>query len=265
MSQTPATPQITGRMFLFEKPELLNRQQHGELGLDAAAKPFGFCANIRAVPLTVSEVPEASKFYPVVFMSKDEPLPVAIVGFNSDLNLFVDDDGNWEQFAYTPGYLRRYPFALAGESGGGDRLALVFDAAYPGVSKSAERKLFENGEMSDFVKKAMEFTRTYESDRRLTDQIMKALVKYDIIQPQTAQYTPIGETTPRPFAQYFGIDEKKVLDLTDVQYLELRKMNVLPILYSQMISLGNWRNLISRRMKRLGMTEIEAVSGQRLS
>ncbi|MFZ5616586.1 MAG: SapC family protein [Pseudomonadota bacterium] len=264
MSQTPAAPQITGKMFLFERPELLSRQLHGELGLDAAAKPFGFCANVRAVPLTVSEIPEASKFYPVVFMSKDEPIPLAILGLGNDLNLFVDQDGNWEQFAYVPGYLRRYPFAVAGETGG-DRLALVIDAAYSGISKTAERKLFEQGEMSAFTRQAMDFTTTYEQDRRLTDQIMAALKKFDIIESQTAQYTPAGTTEPRPFAQYFGIDEKKLQALTDDQYLELRKMNVLPVLYSQLISLGNWRNLIARRMRRLNLSEIEAVTGQRLS
>ncbi len=265
MSQTPIAPQVTGKMFLFERPELLSRQQHGELGLDAASKPFAFCAKVRAIPLTVSEIPEASKYYPIVFMSKEDPVPLAILGITSDLNLFVDEDGNWEQLAYIPGYLRRYPFALAGETGGGDRMALVIDAAYEGVSRSATRRLFENGEMSSFAKQAMEFTKTYEGDRRLTEQVMTALKKFDIIQGQTAQYTPTGTTEPQPFAQYFGVDEAKLQALTDDQYLELRRMNVLAVLYAQLISLANWRSLIARRMRRLNLTEVEAVTGQRLS
>jgi len=265
MSETPASPQITGKMFLFERPELLNRQQHGDLGLDAAAKPFGFCSKIRAVPLTISEVTEASKFYPVVFMSHEEPIPIAVVGINSDDNLFVDEEGNWEPYAYVPGYLRRYPFALAGESGGGDRYALVVDSAFEGLKKDASRKLFEGGEMSDFVKQAMEFTKTYENDRLLTEQVMKALKKYDLIQPQTAQYTPAGVEDPKPFAQYYGVDEQRMQALKDEQLLELWKMNVLPVLYAHLISLGNWRHLIARRMRRFNMTEIEAITGQRLS
>ena len=263
MSQTFASPQISGKMFLFERPELLSRQQHGELGLDAAARPFDFCANVRAVPLTVSEIPEASKFYPIVFNSKDQPLPLAILGLGGDLNLFVDDNGNWEETAYIPGYLRRYPFALAGEQDG-ERMALVIDAAYPGISKAAARRLFDKDDMSDFAKQALEFTKTYEQDRRLTDQVTNELKKYEIIDGQTAQYTPAGTTDPRPFAQYFGVDEKKLQALSDEQFLGLRKMNVLPVLYSQLISLSNWRNLISRRMRRLNVSEIEAVTGQRL-
>lgn len=264
MSQTPAAPQITGKMFLFERPEILSREAHGEFGLDAARKPFGFCSKVRAIPLTVSEVVEAAKHYPVVFYSQEEPLPIAILGFNSDLNLFVDDDGNWDEHAYIPGYLRRYPFALAGETGG-ERFALVLDAAYEGLSKKAERKLFEKGELSDFAKRAMEFTSTYEADRRLTERVMRELKKYGFILPQTAQYTPAGETAARPFAQYFGVDEQKLNALSDAQFLELRKMNVLPVLYAHLVSLNNWRSLISRRMKRLGVSEVEAISVQRLS
>jgi hypothetical protein len=265
MSQTTAAaPQITGKMFLFERPELLNRQQHGELGVDPAPSPFGFCAHVRAVPLTVSEIPEASKCYPVVFNSKEDPVPIAIVGFGGDLNLFVDEKGEWEPLCYVPGYLRRYPFALAGETGG-ERMALVIDAAYPGVSHKAQRKLFESGEMSAFAKQAMEFTLTYEQDRRLTEQIMKSLKKFDLIESQTAQYTSVGSTDAKPFAQYFGVDEKKLQALSDEQFLELRRMNVLPVLYAQIYSVTNWRNMIARRMRRLNISEAEAVSAPRLA
>lgn len=264
MSQTAASPQVTGKMFLFEKPELLNREQHGDLGLDPAKKPFGFCAHIKAVPLTLSEVFEASKHYPIVFHSNEEPLPAAIVGLITDVNLFVDDEGNWERNAYIPGYVRRYPFALAAESGS-DRLALVFDAAYEGVSKSASRKLFDNGQLSEFSKQAMDFTRTYENDRRITEQAVRALKKFNLIQPQSAQFTPVGATENITFAQYFGTDEKKLQELSDEQFLELRRTNLLPILYAQLMSMANWRHLISRRMQRFSMTDVQAITPPRLS
>lgn len=264
MSQTPATPTITGKMYLFEKPELLTKEQHGELGLDPAPKPFSFCTTARAVPLTVSEIPEASKFYPVVFQSETDLLPIAIIGLNADFNLFVDDNGEWEQYAYVPGYVRRYPFALAAENGS-DRMALVFDTAYPGVSKTASRKLFAGDQLSEFSKQAMEFTRAYENDRRMTEQAMNALKKFDLIQGQTAQYTPPGATEVQTFAQYYGFDETRLRALSDADFLELRKTNLLPIIYSQLMSMANWRNLITRRMRRFKMSEVEAIAAPRLS
>lgn len=264
MSQTQASPQITGKMYLFEKPELLNREQHGDLGLDPAPKPFSFCAHARAVPITVSEIPEASKYYPIILQSKEEPIPVAVLGLNSEFNLFVDDAGEWERYAYVPGYLRRYPFALAAENGT-DRMALVFDAAYQGLSKSASRKLFDNEDLSEFSKSAMEFTRNYENDRRMTEQAMRTIDKYDLIQPQSAQYTPPGTNETKTFAQYFGFDEQRLRALSDEQFLEIRKTNLLPIIYAQLMSMVNWRHLISRRMERFNMSEAEAIAPQTLS
>ena len=258
MSQTQAAPQITGKMFMFERPELLNRDQHGDLGVGSATKPFDFCTKVRAVPLTISEIPEAIKYYPVIFMSQQDPVPLAVVGLHTDFNLFVDDQGNWDQGAYIPGYVRRYPFALAGESGG-DRMALVIDRAYEGVSPDGASKLFDNGEMSEFVRQAMEFARTYETDKRLTEQVMAGLKEFEIIQTQTAQFTPTGTTQPRPFAQYAGVDEQKLRELPDDRFLELRRRNVLPILYAHLISLSNWRNLLVRRMRRFNLSETDAI------
>ncbi len=264
MSQTPTPMQISGAMFLYGQPELLSFQHHSDLGVRAAEQPFGFCSKIRAIPLTISEIAEASRYYPVVFGSQEELQPLAIVGLLDDVNLFVDEDGNWDPYAYIPGYIRRYPFGLAAESGG-DRFALIIDAAFEGVHREADRKLFNDGQLSDLSKQALEFTKTYETDRRLTGQALNAIKEFDLITGQTAQYTPSGAGTTQPFAQYFGVDEKKLASLSDEDFLKVRKMNVLPILYSHLLSLGNWRGLILRRMRRFKMTETEAATVRQFS
>lgn len=264
MSQTAAAPQLSGAMFLYRRPELLSAQAHGDLGVRPAPKPHEFCSKVRAIPLTISEIAEASRFYPVVFATAEDLQPVAIVGLLDDVNLFVDEDGNWDPYAYVPGYIRRYPFGLAAETGG-DRFALVIDAGFEGVHRDADRKLFAGAELSDLSKQAMEFTKTYENDRRLTEQVMKAVKELDLITGQTAQYTPTGTNEPQPFAQYFGVDERKLAGLSDEDFLKVRKLNVLPILYAHLLSLGNWRTLILRRMRRFNMTENEAATVRRFS
>lgn len=264
MSQSIASAQISGKMFLYGQPELLNAQSHGDLGVQPAAKPHSFCAKIRAIPLTVSEIAEASRHYPVVFASQEDLQPVAIVGLLDDVNLFVDEDGNWDPYAYVPGYIRRYPFGLASETGG-DRFALVIDAAFEGVRREADRKFFADGQLSEFSKQALEFTKTYETDRRLTEQVFKSVKDLDLITGQTAQYTPTGAQSPQPFAQYWGVDERKLVELSDDEFLKVRRLNVLPVLYAHLLSLGNWRSLILRRMRRFNMTETEAATVRRFS
>ncbi len=254
MSQTPGAPQISGKLFLFDRPELLNKEQHGNLGVSPPARPCSFCANVAAIPLTASEIPAAVKDYPVVFLSEEEPMPLAVVGLIDQTNLFVDENGQWASDTYIPGYVRRYPFAIANETGG-DRLAIVIDTAYDGIVSGGETPLFEDSNPSPATQQAIEFCKAYETDRRMTEQFMELIKSTGLVRGQAAQYTPKGETSPKPFAQYFGIDEKGLGELSDEKFLELRKNNVLPFLYAQLMSLGNWRSLLMRRARRFNLTE----------
>jgi hypothetical protein len=263
MSETPVAPKIEGTMYLFEKPELLTTQDHGDLGLDAPARPFAFAEKVRVIPLTISEMGEAAKHFPIILMSEELPIPMAVLGLFDDFNLFVDENGEWEHMTYVPGYFRRYPFALASEPTG-ERLAVVIDRAHPGLTPAGKNRLFENGKPTRLTQNAMEFSRTYEQDRVMTEGLMKKIGESGIIRSLTAQYNgPNGETIP--FAQYLGVDEEILRNLADDKYAELRKANLIGIIYAHLLSLSNWRPLIARRMKRFGMTDREAVTPRAVS
>ena len=254
MSESQESPQLSGNMFLFERPELLNKEQHGQLGMSNPGQRFGFCSNVRAIPITVTEIPAASKDYPIVFMGKENPVLLAVVGLIDDVNLFVDENGDWEAMRYIPGYVRRYPFGLANETGS-ERMAIVLDAAYAGVQPNGEMPLFNDGEPSDITQSAIEFCQAFEQDRMLTDEFISRLKPFDFIQAQTAHFTPQGQTEPKVFAEYFGIDENKLNALTDEQFLSLRKEAALAVVYALIMSMGNWRMLLQRRADRFGLSE----------
>ncbi len=254
MSESQQSPQLSGNMFLFERPELLNKEQHGQLGMSNPGKRFGFCSKVRAIPITVTEVPAASKDYPIVFMGKENPVLLAVVGLIDDVNLFVDENGDWENKRYIPGYARRYPFGLANETGS-DRMAIVLDAAYVGVKTNGELPLFQDGEPTELTQSAIDFCQAFEQDRILTDGFNERLKPYDIIQGQSAHFTPEGTTEQKVFAEYFGIDENKLNALTDEQFISLRQEGALAIIYALIMSMGNWRMLLQRRADRFGLTE----------
>ncbi|MEM8935921.1 MAG: SapC family protein [Pseudomonadota bacterium] len=256
MSETPEAPQVTGKMFLFDRPELMSVEQHGQLGVGKPEKRFGFCSAVRAIPVTISEIPAAMKDYPVIFMSAEQPAPLAVVGLIDDVNLFVGDDGEWEANRYIPGYIRRYPFGVASESGG-ERIAIVIDAGFDGLRKGGEAPLFDNGAPTQMTQSAIEFCKNFERDRQLTDEFVKQLAPYELITGQNAQFTPQGATEPTTFAQYFGIDEKKLNELPDDKFLELRRSGMLAIIYAMVISMGNWRLLLERRARRFSLTEAQ--------
>jgi len=254
MSETQAAPELTGRMFLFERPELMNKEEHGALGYTQPKRRFGFCSKVRAIPVTISEVTAAMKEYPIIFQSNENPIPLAVVGLVDDENLFVDENGDWEENRYIPGYIRRYPFGVANETGG-ERFAIVIDRAFEGFKENAQTPLFENGEMSQFAQQAVDFCSAFEQERQLTEQFSKKLAEFDLIRGQSAQYTPQGETAPRTFAEYFGIDENRLKELSDEKVLEVHKTGLLPVVYASLMSMGNWRMIMQRRAKRHGLTD----------
>lgn len=259
MSETQMNPQLSGQMFLFQKPELINKEQHGDLGVTQIDSRFDFCAKTRAIPITVSEIPAAMKDYPVVFASPDQMVPLAIVGLVDEINLFVDENGNWEANRYIPGYIRRYPFGVANENGG-ERFAIVLDTAYRGLTKGATPTLFDNnGEPSEMTRQAIEFCRTYEEDRGRTMEFAERVKKLDIAKGQSAQFTPAGETEPRVFAQYFGIDEAALKELPTDKLTELRDAGLLPLLYAMVMSMGNWRMILQRRAARFNLNEQDVL------
>lgn len=264
MSQTSPIAQITGQMFLYEKPELLSREEHGNYGINPIERPFAFCAKIRAVPLVISEIPAAARHYPIVFHELTNMVPLAVLGIVDDVNLFVDDKGVWDQHAYIPAYVRRYPFAVAAETGS-DRMAIVIDRAYGGLAVGAQAPFFTGGEPTDATRQMIDFCQGYENDRRVTDQFLKELEALDLVTPQQAQYTPTGKTESLVFANYYGVDENKLRDLADDKFIGLRRNGLLNVVHAQLWSMDNWRQLIQRRSVRYGLTEENLFEPVRLS
>ncbi|MEO1656792.1 MAG: SapC family protein [Pseudomonadota bacterium] len=266
MSQTPtsAAPTVEGSMFLFQKPELLTKEAHGKMGIVRPDNPFGFAATARAVPLVLSEIPTAMRDYPIIFTKKENPTPLAVLGLIEDDNLLVDEKGEWEQGRYIPGYLRRYPFALATEREAtdqeGQRMALIIDSAAAGLTDSApeDQQFFDANGPAPALNQAMEFCERYERERAQTIQFGEVLSTYDILTEQYGQYTPPGESA-QAFARYVSVDETKLKELPTEKFLELREKGMLPMLYAQMMSMGNWSNILDRRARRYNLTGADVI------
>ena len=69
-----------GSMFLYSKPALLTKEDHGNLGLVRSDSPFDFVKSVKGVPVVTNEVQTAQKFYPIVFSDFDNPMMLAVVG-----------------------------------------------------------------------------------------------------------------------------------------------------------------------------------------
>ncbi|MEL6364164.1 MAG: SapC family protein [Pseudomonadota bacterium] len=255
MSETPQNPALSGTLFLFEKPEIVSRELHGDYGVSTTERPFYFCENARVLPLNANEIISAQKSFPVVFTEGDTPIPLAAVGVIDDRNLFVDDQGNWAEDVYVPNYIRRYPFALAADNQS-DRMALVVDAGYQGFVKNPERPLFTGEGTSELGDQALESCRLYEQERQRTVEFGKILKQHDLLTNQVANFSQPGqEGQGQPFAQYFAVDENKLKALPADAFIQLRDSGALPLIYAHLMSIANWRRLVERRARRFNLNE----------
>ena len=98
---------------LYNAIEPLNATQHSKMNVRAIdAMPQA--GQTHAIPVTVDEFALVQRHYPIVFSIGDSPVPLALMGLNEGVNVFLDATGKpIDNSLYIPAYLRRYPFLLA--------------------------------------------------------------------------------------------------------------------------------------------------------
>src|SRR6476646_5078510 len=90
----------------YSAVEPLNVGQHGKMKVRKMVK-MDQIAKAHAIPVTVDEFALVQRFYPIVFSIGDKPIPIALMGLNEGINVFLDKDGQaLETNIYIPAYMR---------------------------------------------------------------------------------------------------------------------------------------------------------------
>ncbi len=245
--------EITGQVLFYGKPEPLSSDAHGTLGLKPLDAPFAFAAAAHILPLQVSEFGLAALSYPVIFAG-EQKAPMAILGIRPGENLFISAEGRFEENAYIPGFMRRYPFVLAGGEGQDQQLIVCIDRDAPMLAEGGEIPLFVDGQLSSFAQNAVEFCSNFETERRRTDLFVAKLRDLDLFEPKAATFTPrLADGTqgePIQVADYFAVSEERLNKLSDTDLRELHVTGALRQISAHLISMFNWERLIGRAQKR---------------
>src|SRR5581483_6780242 len=100
--QSPPQAQAAAAFPMFYKrPFALQAQVHSEVSLKRTPN-YRFAARTNGIPLTLQELVQAQRDYPVVFTNEPVPMPMAVVGVHDQANLYVEPDGSWRRGAYIP-------------------------------------------------------------------------------------------------------------------------------------------------------------------
>ena len=217
-------------MLFYTDVEPLSPHAHGQWRIADDAS-WGFAAHTNVLPLLGQELPAAQANYPIAFAAtaQGQPLAVALVGSQS--NRFVDAQGQWQNQAYIPAYVRRFPFALAGE---GERQAVVIETSSGVVGPFAQGKpLFEGDVPSATLQQALGLVEAFYRQGQVSEVFAHELKRLGLLKAVTF----VDVYTRDQVEGLQIVDEQAFKRLDDTALLGLFKAGFLDWVYAHLHSL----------------------------
>ena len=210
-----------------------------------------FLAGQHAIPITVDEFPLVQRHMPIVFSVGDDAIPLALMGLNEGVNVFVNDDGKlMEDTFYVPAYIRRYPYMLAKLRPEADELSLCFDPTADAIGPFEEGEpLFTDGQPSEITKNILQFNESFEQAGQRTHQFMTELREAELLMDGEVSIQPDGNQQPFIYRGFQMINEEKLADLRGDQLRKIAKSGMLPLLYAHLFSLSLMRDVFARQVQ----------------
>ena len=221
-----------------------------------------FLAGQHAIPITVDEFPLVQRHMPIVFSVGDDAIPLALMGLNEGVNVFVDDEGKLtEDTFYVPAYVRRYPYMLAKLRPEAEELSLCFDPTADAIGAFEEGEaLFADGQPSDMTKNILQFNETFEQAGQRTHNFMNELREQELLMDGEVSIQPEGNAQPFIYRGFQMINEEKLTAMRGDQLRKLVQSGMLPLLYAHLFSLSLMRDVFARQVQ-LGKTPQPQLQG----
>lgn len=210
-----------------------------------------FLVGQHAIPVTVDEFVIAQRFLPIVFTIGDDAIPIALMGLNEGVNVFVGDDGKLlGEDVYVPAYVRRYPFMLAKLRPDAEELSLCFDPTGEAVGRFDDGEpLFADGQPSEVTKNVLGFNEQFEQAGARTASFMNELRELGLLMEGEVSLQVPGNEQPFVYRGFQMVNEEKLNDLRGDQLRKIQKSGMLPLLHAHLFSLSLMSNLFDRQMR----------------
>lgn len=233
---------------LFYKELLpINKQEHASWHSRQTDKAK-WLVDQHAVPLTVEEFPAAQRNFPIVFSSGDDTVPLALMGMNEGINVFVEDDGTLNTPIYMPAYARRYPFLLARISPDNDDLSLCFDPTSELVGQFDEgTPLFDGDEPSEACKATLQFCEQFEIAGTKTGNFIEEIKKHDLLIDGELSIQLDNQEQPLMYRGFQMVDENKLREVRGDVLRGWNQNGLLPLIHAHMFSLELVRDIFARQ------------------
>ena len=241
-------PPATGLPIFYQDIQPLSSALHDKYRSRPSEKA-PYLARHHAIPLTVDEFVSAQRNYPIVFSSGDNAVPLALMGLNEGVNVFVEEDGALRQEVYVPAYVRRYPFMLARLTPDAQELSLCFDPTSDLVGEFDEGSaLFEDGKASQATNDILKFCEEFELSAQRTVAFVKELADTDLLMEGEVSIQPTGSEQPFIYRGFQMVNEEKLRELSGEDLKRMSQNGMLPLIMAHLFSLAVIREVFGRQV-----------------
>jgi hypothetical protein len=227
----------------------LDNVQHADLRLRRGhGARFGEAVN--QVAVFASEFAQVQREYPILFARLPDGAlqAVAILGFDRDENLFLDDE-RWDA-SYVPALLRRGPFSIGVEAG---EAAIRVDLADPRVAADGEdgEPVFKaHGGNGPALEAALDALRTLQAGAALGTAMTALFDECALVEPVRLQ-VQFDEHSGVDFDGYLAVVPEKIAALDGAALAKLNQARLLDVAVFAAASLGTMQRLVARKQRKL--------------
>tara|TARA_B100000767_G_scaffold204309_1_gene191160 strand:+ start:110 stop:874 length:765 start_codon:yes stop_codon:yes gene_type:complete len=239
----------------------IKKEQHQNIKV-ANQRDLSHLAEQHIVQINAREFAQASTSYPVVIV-KDPDTPryrsVVMLGLEAGENLYYGEN-KWNAI-YVPQNASMVPFVLGLDPEKEKTLTACIDTDSPFVGEDKDNALFDaDGNDTEYFKSIQEsLGRLYENELA-NESFIKELVDNDLLMELELQIS-FSNNDNKKLVGLFGIDEKKLQNLSDDKVLDFHKRGIFVPIHAMLGSIGQVNRLAQLRNQ--GSNEIK-VSGIQL-
>ena len=217
-----------------------------------------YLANQHVVPLTIDEFAHAQRFFPIVFSTGDNPVPLGLLGLNEGVNVFVDDEGKPYNPFYIPAFVRRYPYMLARLKPEAQELSLCFDPDSDLVGPYEEGiPLFDGEKPSEQLNAILKFCEEFEMSAQKTAAFVKELEAMDLLIDGEVSIQPDGSDQPFLYRGFKMVSEEKLRDMRGDELRKINQNGIYALILAHLFSLSLVREIFGKQMQ-LGKVPTQA-------
>ena len=228
---------------------ILNNKSHIKLKIKND-KSYEHAKEHHLAYLLVHEFPKAILDFPIVFIKDAETgqfKSVALFGFKPGDNLFYDTKG-WH-CKYIPANVRRHPFLMTSRNNNLTEWDVCIDESSDLFSEHDGTSLFtDEGKASKHLEEVKKFLIDVIEKEQSTSSFCNYLAAKNLFRANSITISNSDGKKTAVNGLYI-IDEEKLNELSDEEYLDLKKRGCIGPIYTHLSSLGQINNLLQLHNK----------------